>query len=384
MSSPAALESVGAPPGWRTFGHEGARKFLLRGLQTGRLAHAFLVVGPPRIGKMSLAMDLARALNCEAAQVASRPCGACRQCQRITRGLHADVRVIGPDTPIESEKPKAGDEERTRRVIRKGHIDDLQHRAALKPFEGRSHVFVIDGADLMQAPAANALLKTLEEPEIQVVLVLLTSAPGALPETIVSRCQRIDLRPVPVSVIERHLVGTGADPDLAKTLAHASDGKPGWALGALTDPTVLAGRRQSMVRVLSALTANLEERFRYARSLASAHRKDRSAVHGEMAVWLALWRDVLLSQHAREATISNSDFRTEIDAVARALSPAAAAGAIRSIQTTTDAVERNAMTPLVFDVLMLEMPHVVREMLPSIAEVEPGEQVAPAPDDPAA
>lgn len=332
---------------------------------------------------MSLALDLARAVNCEAAQVLARPCGACRQCQRITRGLHSDVRVIGPDTPIESEKARPGEEERTRRTIRKGHIDDLQHRASLKPFEGRSHVFVIDGADLMQAPAANALLKTLEEPEAQVLLVLLTSAPGALPETIVSRCQRIDLRPVPASVIERQLVEAGAEPSMAKTLAQGSGGKPGWALGALTDPTVLESRRQSMVRMLGVLAGSLEERFRYARSLASAHRKDpRTAVSGEMTVWLALWRDVLLDQHDQHAAISNSDFKVEIDAVAQALSPAAATAAIRSVKATLDAVERNAMTPLVFDVLVLELPHVDRETLPAIAEGEPVEAAA-ASDDPA-
>jgi DNA polymerase-3 subunit delta' len=327
-------------------------------------------------------MDLARALNCEATDPAACPCGECRQCQRITRGLHADVRVISPETPIESEKPRPGEEERTRRIIRKGHVDDLQHRASLKPFEGRSHVFVIDGADLMQASAANALLKTLEEPEGQVMLVLLTAAPAALPETIVSRCQRIDLRPVPASVIERHLIDhMGTEPALAQTLARAAEGAPGWAIAAARDPTALEGRRQSVMRVLGVLSGTTEERFRYARSLAGAHRKEREAVAGEMAVWLTLLRDVLLTQHGQSHAIANSEFRAEVEAVAGALPASAVASAVRAVRSTLEAVDRNAMVPLVFDVLMLELPVVDPATLPSLAAAPSREEGDDSPDD---
>jgi DNA polymerase-3 subunit delta' len=331
---------------------------------------------------MSMAMDLARAVNCEAADPANRPCGACKPCQRITRGLHADVRVIDPETTIESEKPRPGEEDRTRRVIRKGHIDDLHHRAALKPFEGRSQVFVIDGADLMQASAANALLKTLEEPESQVLLVLLTSAPGALPETIISRCQRVELRPIPAGVIERHLVEVaGAEPALALTLARASQGRPGWAIAALADPTALEGRRQSMQRILGVLAGTFESRFRYARALTSAHRKEREAIAEEMAVWTGLLRDVLMAQHDRTEAIANQEFLAEIEAIAKAISTSAITGAIRAINGTLGAVERNAMMPLVFDVLMLDLPRADPSTLPSITTEGADESTGPSPDD---
>jgi DNA polymerase-3 subunit delta' len=286
--------------------------------------------------------------------------------------------VIDPDTPIESTRARPGDEDRVHRVIRKGHVDDLQHRASLKPFEGRTQVFVIDGAESMQAPAANALLKTLEEPEAQVTLVLLTPAPGALPETILSRCQRIDLRPMPSEVIERHLVeSAGADPLLAHAVALAAGGRPGWALAALADPTAMESRRQSLVRVLSVIVGSIEERFRYTRTLAATYRKDRGEAAGEMAVWLGLWRDVLLAQHGQGSAVANPDYLTEIEAIAKATPATGAVAAVRSVQATSDALAHNAQPSLAFDVMMLELPRVAPGVMPSLAGAEAG---GPAPD----
>ncbi|MBI4220702.1 MAG: DNA polymerase III subunit [Chloroflexi bacterium] len=353
------------PPGWRTFGHDGARKFLLRALNRGRLAHAYLLAGPTGIGKMSLALDLARAVNCLAGDLAARPCGACRPCQRITRGLHADVSVVDPDTPIENERAR-GDEPASRRVIRKGLIDDLEHRASLKPFEGRYRVFIIDGAEMMLAPAANALLKTLEEPESNVLIILLTPDPSYLPETIASRCQRIDLRPVPSEVLERSLVEkAGADRETSKSLARLAQGRPGWALAALTDPTALDRRRQGVRRVLAAIAGSVEDRFRYARNLSAVLRKDRDSVAEEMALWISWWRDVMLLGQGLESQIANSDFQEALHAVARTVGPVEAVRAVRAVQATGRALERNAMTPLVFEVMMLDVPGIDAATLPA-------------------
>lgn len=374
MPQVAASEAA-RPAGWLTIGHDAARTRLLRALHTGRLSHAYLITGPERVGRRSLALDIARAVNCDASEISARPCGACRPCQRITRGIHADVRVIDPNTPIESEKARASDDSPTRRVIRKGHVDDLQHRASLKPFEGRSHVFVVDGAELMQAPAANALLKTLEEPESQVLLILLTSAPSELTDTIVSRCQRIDLRPVPADVIERHLsAGLGADPAMARILARASGGRPGWALSAANDPTAIDGRRQSVMRILGALTGSLDDRFKYARNLAAAHRKDRGAIHAELGLWTTWWRDALLLKHGIENQIAHEDFKDQLAGVAGQVEPHEIVAAIRAIAATSEAIERNAMTPLVFEVLMLDMPRIDPAAVPSAGAAVDGDE----------
>jgi len=371
----SAEQASATPPGWQTIGHDAASAMLLRALRNGRLAHAYLITGPQQIGRRSLALDLARAVNCEAGEVGDRPCGDCRQCQRITRGIHADVRIINPGTTIETEKVRGSDDTPMSRVIKKGHVDDLQHRASLKPFEGRTHVFVIDGAELMLAPAANALLKTLEEPEAQVLLVLLSSAPEELTDTIVSRCQRIDLRPVPAEVIERHLVERmKAAPATARILARASGGRPGWAVVALSDPTAIDGRRQSVMRIMGALTGSLDERFKYARMLAAEHRKDREAVYKELARWTAWWRDVLLVKHGIEGQVAHEDFKDQLVGVAGQVEPRDVVAAIRSIAATAEALEHNAMTPLVFEVLMLDMPRIDPATVPGVGTADDGEE----------
>ena len=137
---------------WNIVGQRRALSLLQGSLSRGRVAHAYLFSGPPHVGKMTLANDLARALNCNANDP---PCGECSICQRITSGKHADVQEIGlgknPDGKVQTE---IGIEE----------IRQLQHSTNLPPFEGKCRVYIINGAEWLSTEAANCLLKTLEEP----------------------------------------------------------------------------------------------------------------------------------------------------------------------------------------------------------------------------
>ena len=138
---------------WRTAGHDKAVNILGRALGEGRTAHAYLVTGPEHVGKMTLALDLARAVNCSGAE---RPCDACAQCRRVDRGLHADVRVVGVEPG-----PSGG---RQRVAIGIDQVREVQREASLKPYEGSSRVFIFDRAERLTEEAANSLLKILEEP----------------------------------------------------------------------------------------------------------------------------------------------------------------------------------------------------------------------------
>ena len=172
---------------WKTVGHDRAVTLLRRGLEIGRTSHAYLISGTARVGKMTLALDLTAALNCTGS---TRPCGECGQCGRIARGLHADVRVIGTESP-------GGEQGRPRISIGIDQVREVRREANLRPFEGSFRVLIFDGVERLTAEAANSILKLLEEPPDQVVLILLSSDAAAVPATIASRCQLLELRPLP-------------------------------------------------------------------------------------------------------------------------------------------------------------------------------------------
>jgi len=136
-----------------------------------RLAHAYLLVGPQDSGKTQTALSVAQLVNCESEK--SKPCGECAACRKIASGNHPDVHVIGND---EMDSIKIED------------IRFLLGRAQLMAYEGKTKVFIIRNIELMTPEAANALLKTLEEPAANTLMILTTSVPEDSLETIRSRC----------------------------------------------------------------------------------------------------------------------------------------------------------------------------------------------------
>jgi len=150
-------------------GQERALGLLRQALASGP-AHAYLFTGPVGVGKSEAALDFAAALCC-----GEDGCGECSTCRRIREGLHPDVEVIAPEGS----------------AILIDQIRSINGDVALRPFEARARVYVLLEAEAMNLPAANAFLKTLEEPPPHAYFILVTSAPEELPETIVSRCQRV-------------------------------------------------------------------------------------------------------------------------------------------------------------------------------------------------
>ena len=174
---------------WQTLGQDHIIARLQPALERGRAAHAYLLTGPPRCGKLTLAREVAQAVNCLAGPGA--PCGECGQCQRIAAGRHADIRLVN----IEFSRQVEGRE--TVSAITIGAIRELERTVNLNPFEGARTVIIIDGAGAMTPEAANALLKTLEEPPPGVLFLLLADDEEALLTTIRSRCQTLPLLPMP-------------------------------------------------------------------------------------------------------------------------------------------------------------------------------------------
>lgn len=207
---------------------------LRNAIRRDRVAHAYLFHGPDGVGKSTAARLFTQALNCERVQKgAEDACGECRSCLLIARGNHPDVQIV-----------TFGLDERGRRKteIAIDQVRELTHDAYLKRVLGRYKVYIIDPADRMNQYSANALLKVVEEPPREVVLILVTSQPAALLPTIISRCQKVAFQLAGTAAISKRLQQLGVDRATAALLAALSGGRPGWAIRAAQQPQFLIAR----------------------------------------------------------------------------------------------------------------------------------------------
>ena len=336
---------------WHIIGQENATHILDASISTGRLSHAYLFVGPPHVGKTTLALDLARAVNCVSAEN-TPPCQGCIQCRRIASGHHADVRLIGLRRQEEGSR---------RRELGIGEIRSVTNQSHLKPYEGASRVFIFEDAETMSEEAANALLKTLEEPPPQTLLILLTSQEDRLLPTIKSRCSRIELKPMPEVPLARYLEEErGIDADEARLLARLSKGCLGWALTALEDPLVLERRTTELDRLIGLLGATIEQRFHAASDVANLYYRDRDEALETLDIWLSWWRDLLVLREAGPEWVYNRDYSEQLEEWKSAYTPGQIAGFIAAMAKTVEALNSNVNARLGLEALMLSLPAPIR------------------------
>ena len=333
---------------WQVVGQGRALKILETSLVTGRLSHAYLFVGPPHVGKTTLAMDLARAVNCLSSERAS-PCQECIQCRRIAGGHHADVRLIGIRRQ-EEDAPR-------RRELGIAEVRSVTNQSHLKPYEGASRVFIFEDAETMSEEAANALLKTLEEPPPQTLLILLTSQEDRLLPTIRSRCSRVELSPMAEEPLTRYLVENHkVESQEARLLARLSKGCLGWALMALEDPLTLERRTTELDRLIGLLGASVEQRFHAASDVANLYYRDREEALETLAIWLSWWRDLLVLREAGPEWVYNQDYAEKLEEWKSAYTPGQIAGFIGAMAKTLEALNSNVNARLGLEALMLSLP----------------------------
>ena len=337
---------------WQVIGQDRILSLLDYSLKTNTIAHAYLLVGPRHVGKRTLAFNLAQALNCDGPEL---PCGQCRSCQRILEGKHADVISISMNSKIESAVTSNSLEHKTEIGIK--DMLELQRMANLPPYEGKYKVFIIDDAEYLSTEAANSLLKILEEPPQRIAWLLLASEEERLLPTIISRCQRLELKPVPSERVQEILISSyDVDANKAKLLTQLCHGRLGWALSALANDDILEQRSQRIVKLFSLLPAGLEQRFAYAQELASQLSQNRRAGAEIIEIWLDWWRDLMLIKGGCREAIINVDYERTLEEQARELSLSEIEGFLANLCLLQEEISKNVNPRLALEWLMLNLP----------------------------
>ncbi len=324
---------------WGLVGHGSAIRALSNGVAAP--AHAYLLLGPHRVGKRTVARQFAAALNCEQ-EVGAGPCGRCQSCRLIERWIHPDVTLLEPE-----------DKER----ISIDQVRQLRSTLSLRPSQGRWRVVVVRGGTLTEQ-ASDALLKTLEEPCPQVILVLTSHSLDDLPETIVSRCRLVLLGMVQAGDIAHELQRRGIEAAEAERTAALAYGAPGWAIEAIDNPELRERRERLQADLEQWCGASLLERFEAVQGLtASTGRSDktRTMVIEEIELLMAWWRDVVLAASGRIDAIVNRSSQAEIIATAARLGLRGAMDRLRSVALAGQRIDENVDPRLTLEALAVSL-----------------------------
>jgi DNA polymerase III subunit delta' len=325
---------------WNMLGHEWAVDMLYQHVARGETRHAYLFCGPPGLGRRTLALRLAQALNCETPIAAGIPCRECRNCKQIAAMRHPDMNVVQAET-------EGG-------TLKVDQVREVQRALSLKPFQSMYRVALFLRFQEANDNAANALLKTLEEAPSYAVLLLTTDNPEQLLPTIVSRCEVLRLRPLPLAVVETDLIRHGVDADRARLLAHISGGRPGHARKLVDDEALLEIREERLNDLQTLLPAPRVEKFSYADKLS----KDRDSMRQTILIWLSYWRDVMLRTAQARTSLVNIDRNMEIESLAERLDLPTARRVVNDLESALEKMERNVNARLLAEVLLLDWPKV--------------------------
>ena len=274
-------------------GHQRPLEILRLALGNGRLHHAYLFVGPEGVGKRTVALALAKAIHCR--ETKNDFCDRCPDCARVQAGNHPDVRLV---QTLEDKKE-----------ISIKQVREIEKELNFRSFSGKRKIAIIDPATLLNTSSQNALLKTLEEPPQNSMIVLIAPNAGALLPTLRSRCLRISFGPLARDEVARYLMSKeGINQDDASLRAALSMGSLGAAIK--FDKDELLEKRRSWAEKVSSLTSgNYRGAIEAAEAIAS--NKEESL---QFLEWAETWYRDLLVHAATEnsAEMVNVDMLTEI------------------------------------------------------------------------
>jgi DNA polymerase III subunit delta' len=325
---------------WNLIGNEWAVELLRQQIVHGTTRHAYLFAGPSGVGRRTLALRLAQALNCTQPIEPGIPCGQCRDCKQIEAMQHPDLTIVQADS-------EGG-------TLKVDQVREARRTLTLKPYQSKYRVTIFLRFQEANDSAANALLKILEEAPSYVLLVLTADHPEQLLPTIVSRCEVLRLRSLPLEAVESFLGERGANQDQARLIAHISGGRLGYALRLMQDPSALEFRTEKLSEAQSFITAARVDKFSYAEKLS----KDKDAMRNVLLLWLSYWRDVLLCAGGSAVPLANIDRTQEIESLAERVSMSEVRRMVSKLENSLSQLESNVNARLLTEVILLDWPRI--------------------------
>ena len=325
---------------WNLLGHEWAVDMLRQHVARDTARHAYLFAGPPGVGRRTLALRFAQALNCAQTIEPGIPCGKCRDCKQIEAMQHPDLTIIQADS-------EGG-------TLKVDQVREARRSLTLKPYQSKYRVAIFLRFQEANDNAANALLKVLEEAPSYAVLILTADNPEAVLPTILSRCEVLRLRPVPVEVVGSFLKEKGADEESARLISHISGGRPGYALRLMQDSSALEFRAEKLADLQTLLPASRVEKFSYAEKLS----KDKELMRRVLTIWISFWRDVLLRVGGASTPVANADQAQEIEFLAGLVSLSDVRRVVADLEKALERLDANVNARLLAEVLLLDWPKV--------------------------
>ena len=331
---------------WNYIGQEWAVDLLKKHIIRNTTRQAYLITGPQGIGRRTLALRFAQALNCQKPPTAGEACGTCRACTGIRKEEQADLTIVRRNP------------ERTRILIEQ--VRDLQHTLALAPYESNTRVALLVNFPEATEDAQNALLKVLEEPPDRVILILTADSAESMLPTISSRCEQIRLRPMKPGDLAKALQELdGINTAPAGELAHISGGCPGRAIALGSSKGLYQDRRQRLTEGLELLQCNVISRFAFAERTARRNEKmnqTRDELRLTLQAWGGLWRDIYLSGSGSDSYIMNIDLLNEISGAARVIAAPDALACLKETTASLWKLENNANLRLLLEVVLMGWP----------------------------
>ncbi len=315
-------------------GQERQIKIIKKSIENDRIPHAYLFLGEDGIGKRLTALTMAKALNCSS--MVDDSCDMCRVCRKIDNGNHPDVTVLKPEGAH----------------IKIDQIRELQRSLQYKPYEGKKRVCIIPDAEKLTIEAKNALLKTLEEPPPDTMLILISTSSHLLLSTIISRCQRLKFQPLAPNVIAKVIKEKlGKDEDVALKIALLAGGSLKNAYE-IAEKTTLE-YRDKLINKMNALSSdNIDSIFEFAEEL-SKEKDELIRILDLLKVW---FRDlVVFKENCSSDRLKNQDFLKEIKRHEARYTTSDLLEKIRVINDAQSALLMNSNKRLTFEVMFLKL-----------------------------